>query len=71
MADLGIDADVAAGLAHEAEHLRQAEAGALAGPLVVKNGSNARAITSGGMPEPVSLTAIITNCPGSISASRA
>ncbi len=35
--------------------------------LVVKKGSKARAATSGGMPEPVSDTAIITYWPGSTS----
>ena len=39
--------------------------------LVVKNGSNALAITSGVIPEPVSETASITYCPLSISASAA
>ena len=32
----------------------------LPGSLVVKNGSNTAAMTSGGMPVPVSLTSIIT-----------
>jgi hypothetical protein len=32
----------------------------LPGSLVVKNGSKARAMTSGGMPEPVSLTDSLT-----------
>ena len=36
----------------------------LPGALVVKNGSNTRACTSGDMPDPESLTAIITNRPG-------
>ena len=36
--------------------------------LVVKNGSNARFITSRVMPLPVSLTATMTYCPGAISA---
>ncbi len=36
--------------------------------LVVKNGSNARFITSALMPLPESLTATMTNCPGAISA---
>ena len=35
--------------------------------LVVKNGSNARATTSGGMPLPVSPTAIMTYCPALLS----
>ena len=39
--------------------------------LVVKNGSNARAITSGVMPVPVSVTQSETYCPGGRSRSRA
>ena len=41
VAGLGVDLHVAAGLLDEAEDLAEAEAGALAAPLVVKNGSKA------------------------------
>jgi hypothetical protein len=51
---------MAAGLLDEAEHHAEAQAAALADLLVVKNGSKARAATSGAMPVPVSETEIIT-----------
>jgi hypothetical protein len=51
---------VALALLGEAVHHRKAQARALAQGFVVKNGSNARAITSGGMPVPVSVMQIAT-----------
>src|SRR6516164_7041158 len=43
----------------------------LPGPLVVKKGSNARAITSGGIPTPVSEISKLTNSPPPLSSSAA
>ena len=55
-ARFGVDLGVAAGSGDDAVDRRQAEPGALARSLVVKNGSNTWASTSGGMPAPVSET---------------
>ena len=67
-ADLAVDADVAAGLLDEAVDLRSPRPVPTPGGLVVKNGSNARFITSRLMPLPESLTATMTYWPGPISA---
>ena len=56
LAHLAVDLDMAAGLLDEAINLAEPKAGAARRLLVVKNGSNALAITSGAMPVPVSVT---------------
>ena len=63
-ARLAVDVDPAAALLDDAEHGREAEAGARAAALVVKNGSNRCWRTSSSMPTPVSLTASSTCGPG-------
>jgi len=55
-----VDANVAGALVDDAVDGGEAEAGTFAGSLVVKNGSKMRALISGVMPEPLSVTANMT-----------
>src|SRR6187399_1091173 len=71
MPDFRIDPHLSAGLPHESIDHRQAEAGALTDRLGGKKGSNARAITSGVMPVPVSVTQSDRYWPGGRSRSLA
>ena len=66
-----VDPHLAAGLAGKPGDHGKAQPGAFTLGLVVKNGSNARAITAGGMPVPVSVTETATYWPDGMSRSRA
>ena len=59
---------MAAGLLDEAEHLAEPEPGALAHRLGGEERVEGLRATSGGMPMPVSVTAISTYCPAVTSA---
>ena len=64
LAELAVDADIAAGLPHKAVDLAQAKAGALARLLGREEGVEDLRLVALSMPEPVSVTATRTYCPG-------